>query len=792
MRRLVWLATGLILAALALPLAAPLAAAADPGRTDWVIDPAWYEGDSAWNTIYGLSDDGRFALAGMTDPDYPYGDGSGGGLVVRDMIEGWVLPITQHYSATSPPAPTDPVLSGDGQAAVFWSQRWDLDPAHPESPADQDFDLFVADWPAGTIRRVTSPPLDAESTSAVWPSEASISVDGRYVLYTTNRRTITDRGISDPGGYDQLYRWDALTGLNTVVASRNGKDAFASGDATMSSDGRFVVFLAAMDGPTPGAGGAPPNPPQSDLYEKDMVSGRLWNISRGRPAGNDPLVSDDGSVVVFEAGDVYPLTGLADANRLTDIVRWTRSNDHMELISRSSDGLAAAAGWSELTSLSADGSTVVFLSSAENLIAGIDDPNNPKPGGPMPGLDVHWTDAYAWRNGEMVLVSRSAGRNSTGNRGVTSVDLSRDGSTVAFESEASDLLSDGSDHNETLPCRSDIFAFSFATKSTRPASVVDDAAGYRVPGCSSRPLVSENGSLVAFEWQETWVYEGRNARFVARRAMNPPFPPPPPDEDGADSELDPDLISGGTGGPPPGAAGYWALSGNGTVYAFGAAPTRGFGPGGGAVDIEPVPGGSYLILTSAGAVSAQGPARAFGGLTAGTLKAGERAASLSALPDGSGYWIFTDAGRVFPFGSARSFGDLGNLRLNGPVLDSVATPSGNGYFMVASDGGVFTFGDARFVGSTGGLRLNAPVRSLVPDADGTGYWLVASDGGIFAFDAAFRGSLGGVRLNRPIRGWSATATATSWWVRTAASSSSATSPFSVPWDRTLPRVRSSQ
>jgi ribosomal protein L24E len=92
------------------------------------------------------------------------------------------------------------------------------------------------------------------------------------------------------------------------------------------------------------------------------------------------------------------------------------------------------------------------------------------------------------------------------------------------------------------------------------------------------------------------------------------------------------------------------------------------------------------------------------------------------------------------------------VRLNGPVLDSVATPTGGGYYMVAADGGIFTFGDARFHGSMGDKPLNAPVRSLVPDPDQTGYWLVASDGGVFTFLADFRGSMGGTRLNKPVTG----------------------------------------
>ena len=104
-------------------------------------------------------------------------------------------------------------------------------------------------------------------------------------------------------------------------------------------------------------------------------------------------------------------------------------------------------------------------------------------------------------------------------------------------------------------------------------------------------------------------------------------------------------------------------------------------------------------------------------------------------PTNNGYWIFTDIGRALPFGARTFLGDMSAVRLNGPVLGSIATPSGHGYYMVASDGGVFSFGDAAFHGSMGGARLNQPVMGLVPDPDNVGYWLVASDGGVFAFDA---------------------------------------------------------
>jgi len=203
--------------------------------------------------------------------------------------------------------------------------------------------------------------------------------------------------------------------------------------------------------------------------------------------------------------------------------------------------------------------------------------------------------------------------------------------------------------------------------------------------------------------------------------------------------------------------GYWMTTAAGQVFAFGNA--RVFGDAAGklgrarAVDLEPVPGGDgYWILDNSGAVYAFGAAAFHGRVSTGALTAGEEATSLSATPDGGGYWIFTNRGRVLAFGDAPFLGDMSAVKLNGPVLGSVATPTGAGYFMVASDGGIFAFGDAAFAGSMGGKRLNAPVQSLVPDGDGHGYWLVASDGGIFAFDAPFRGSMGATKLNKPISG----------------------------------------
>ncbi|HET9771813.1 MAG TPA: carboxypeptidase-like regulatory domain-containing protein, partial [Acidimicrobiia bacterium] len=207
----------------------------------------------------------------------------------------------------------------------------------------------------------------------------------------------------------------------------------------------------------------------------------------------------------------------------------------------------------------------------------------------------------------------------------------------------------------------------------------------------------------------------------------PPADPGPADPPSttAPPTAGPDPGAGGAA-TAPGATGYWALANSGQVYSFGA--TAGHGnAAGGAADLEPTPSGKgYWILNGKGAVEAFGDAMNLGDVEPGKLAKDELPASLSATPSGKGYWVFTSRGRAIPFGDASFHGDVSDVKLNGPVLGSVATPSGKGYYMVASDGGIFAFGDARFEGSMGGTTLNQPVQSLVPDSDGKGYWLVAS------------------------------------------------------------------
>jgi subtilisin family serine protease len=147
---------------------------------------------------------------------------------------------------------------------------------------------------------------------------------------------------------------------------------------------------------------------------------------------------------------------------------------------------------------------------------------------------------------------------------------------------------------------------------------------------------------------------------------------------------------------PPNRSGYWMAAADGAIYAFGDARYHGGAPGSApgrrVVDVEPTPTGQgYWIVDNLGTVTAHGDALPLGSLDPPGLANGETTSSLSATPTGNGYWIFTNRGRAIAFGDAPFLGDVSDIKLNGPVLGSVASPSGQGYYMVASDGGIFSF-----------------------------------------------------------------------------------------------------
>ncbi len=201
----------------------------------------------------------------------------------------------------------------------------------------------------------------------------------------------------------------------------------------------------------------------------------------------------------------------------------------------------------------------------------------------------------------------------------------------------------------------------------------------------------------------------------------------------------------------PGDGGAWAVNYNsGEIRPLGGAPQLGSASFRRAVGIASTPDGNgYWVVSDQGVVEAFGSADHLGDL--GALTLAEAAQAIVSTESGNGYWILGGDGGVFTFGDAEFRGSipqvLPGVMLDAEIVGLVAAPDG-GYWLVGADGGVFSF-DAPFVGSLpatlGDTPLDGEIVGMI--ASGTGYLLIGGDGGVFNFgDQPFVGSMGGTGM----------------------------------------------
>jgi hypothetical protein len=218
--------------------------------------------------------------------------------------------------------------------------------------------------------------------------------------------------------------------------------------------------------------------------------------------------------------------------------------------------------------------------------------------------------------------------------------------------------------------------------------------------------------------------------------------------------------------PTPSGDGYWVVTREGRVHAFGAAPGHGsvpvHDPARPVVGMAARRGGGYWVAASDGSVFSFGGAPFHGSM--GGVRLAEPVVGIAATPTGRGYWLVARDGGIFSFGDAAFHGSTGAIRLNQPIVGMGAVPAGGGYWLVARDGGVFSFGSARFHGSTGAMRLNRSIVGMAPTPTGRGYHLVGADGGVFTFgDAVFRGA---ISSTEPVVGIAASPSGGGYWLVT--------------------------
>ncbi len=309
-----------------------------------------------------------------------------------------------------------------------------------------------------------------------WGSDSSLypalSTNGQWVAFISTATNLVPGAVSTNA---LVYLRDRATGANTLVSKAAG-GALANADCAnvrVSGNGQFVVFdsvasnLIAND-----ANGV------SDVFLYDRVSGVLELISKvgvasANGASDFAAVSDDGRYVVF-ASDASNLVA-GDSNTYRDIFVRDRQAATTTRVSVSSAS-AQADYTSDLPNISGDGRYVTFLSGADNLVTATY----------FPAYQLYLRDRTG--NTTVQISKTTANAPGRGNSGMSS--LSSDGRYIAFESQATNLVSGDSNGLQ------DIFLKDRVSGTLTRISRSND--GNQADGDCWGPAISANGRHVCF------------------------------------------------------------------------------------------------------------------------------------------------------------------------------------------------------------------------------------------------------------------------------------------------------
>ncbi len=327
---------------------------------------------------------------------------------------------------------------------------------------------------AGKTERVS---LDShgEECASDGSDDSAISATGRIVAFDSGAADFVPGDTN--GNYDVFAR-DRRTGKTTRVSvSSSGEEAIGGSSyfPSISGNGRFIAFESSatnlVEGDTNG---------ETDVFVHDLKTRKTTLVSvssqgvQGNRTSYHAVISANGRYVAFECLATNLVEG--DTNMKTDIMVHDRKTKRTVRVSVDSNG-AQADGESGYPSISAKGRSIVFPSSATNLVEG--DTNGLR--------DVF---AHDLKTGVTTRLSvTESGEQATGGESRDPT-ISPNGRFVSFQSSATNLVA--LDTNG-VP---DVFVFDRKTGKVTRESVASNGA--QAEGTSSEPALSRTGRFLAF------------------------------------------------------------------------------------------------------------------------------------------------------------------------------------------------------------------------------------------------------------------------------------------------------
>jgi Tol biopolymer transport system component len=439
-----------------------------------------------------MTPDGRFIAFVSEADNLTVGDTNGiPDVFVRDLQRAVTLlasnPVSTNASVRIGRSES-PVLTPDGRYVVFYSTAASL--------GSTNGNIYVCDL-LSLQTTLVSRSAKAVLQSTIGPRATpvchsqAISDDGRYVAYVVSPVPTVNfnPGISPSSGI--VLRDDLQTGLEDLVSTNCNVPTGAYQDLRildLSSDGRFVAFLANSNGVTG-------NTSCVLLWDASTGVSALasGDTNNAVPAGSScqwPVLDPTASALAFYSTATNLTTNLLAGELhlyVRDLVGQT-----VQMIDADASGVGSVMDPVTIPRLAAGGRLVSFESPAANLVA--NDRNR--------GYDVFVRDT-ASNTVELVSAPAPALLSTTPNgaSAISPSSMSADGRYIAFESDAEDLVG-----NDTNGLR-DVFVRDLVSGSNILVSV--DVTGTRSGnGISYAPSISSDGRYVAFTSSSTNLVSG--------------------------------------------------------------------------------------------------------------------------------------------------------------------------------------------------------------------------------------------------------------------------------------------
>ncbi|HEY5503018.1 MAG TPA: hypothetical protein VIJ97_06885 [Candidatus Anoxymicrobiaceae bacterium] len=284
----------------------------------------------------------------------------------------------------------NPSMSWDGKYIAFQSSMspWALDLNNAQ-------DVFRIDCDTGNILAVSCPVVNFVSPNFCYTGNAqsgspSISLDGRYVAFTSDADNMVPNDHNNTGGAailfqggTDVFRKDMQTGdvIRCSTSSTGVEGNRDSWTPTISPDGRYVLYNSMSYNLVPGDTDI--NMINSgrlgqEIFRKDTQTGqtiRCCTSATGVAANNEiqgASVNASGSIIAFAtaANNLVP----GDTNGKMDVFVKDLSSGKITRVSMSATGTQGNGdsgyyGWWP-PSINMWGNRVVFASDATNLVSG--------------------------------------------------------------------------------------------------------------------------------------------------------------------------------------------------------------------------------------------------------------------------------------------------------------------------------------------------------------------------------------------------------------------------------------